>query len=60
MHSANEIANRMDAGWWAPAVMIIILTITEWTGAFFLITNLAKIGASWELAPTNPYNAVLK
>ncbi len=50
MHT-NEKRNRTEPGWWAPAIMLVVLTAVEFTSAFALITKVSALTTSWHLTP---------
>lgn len=60
MRNTKENANRMDLGWWGPAVMLVMLTIAEWTGAFALISKVSTLATSWQFTPTSSYDVIGK
>ena len=54
MHMEQN-TNRMDIGWWAPAIMLVILTAVEFAGAFALITKVSTLATASQWTPTSTY-----
>ncbi len=58
MQNTKEDASRMDVGWWAPALMLVILAATELTGAFALISKVSTLVTSRQWNPASSYELV--
>jgi hypothetical protein len=56
----KEEACRMDMGWWAPAALLVMLTIAEWTGAFALVSKVSALATSLRWTPASSFDMVGK